>query len=187
MNEGNGIIWWMELQVSGVQISVFPWTENVFFFLLKNWIVLLLLNLGKENNFWSCKDFSSFSPLEPGLSLAGRIHSVVGRLICLSAFVSGDGLVRTQGCSYHSNRVSEFSPGVSPVTTHRDAPFSVSHFFFWNCDNRNTCFCLFELSSTFQNVTYLVTCLSHYWLHIKYIKLRYIRNNIPFIVGFCII
>lgn len=172
------------LQVSGVQISVFPWMENVSSW--KTELFFCLLNLGKENNFWSCKDFSSFSPLEPGLSLAGRIHSVVGRLICLGVFVSGDGLGRTQAIAIIVTGCQSFLL-MSVLWPYTVTLLFQFHTFFQTCDNRNTCFCPFELSSTFQNVTYSVICLSYCWLHVKCIKLRYIRNNVPFIVGFCII
>lgn len=129
---------------------------------------------------------SVFLPLEPGLSLAGRIHSVVGRLICLGVFVSGDGLVRTQAVAIIVTGCQSFLL-VSALWPYTVKLLFQFHTFFQNCDNRNTCFCPFELSSTFQNVTYSVICLSYYWLHVKCIKLRYIRNNVPFIVGFCII
>lgn len=137
MNDGDGIIY-MEFQVFRVRISVFLWTESVSCWKIE--MLFCVLNLGKENNFWSCRDFGSLSPLEPGLSPAGRMCHVVGRLICLRVFVPGDSRVWRQGCSYHSNRVSAFSPGVGSVTTHRWTSFSVLHS-FWNCDNRNTCFC----------------------------------------------
>ena len=90
-----------------VRISVFLWTESVSCWKIQ--MLFCVLNLGKENNFWSCRDFGSLSALEPGLSLAGRVRRVVGRLICLSVFVSGDSRAWRQGCSRHSNGVSVFS------------------------------------------------------------------------------
>ena len=147
---------------------------------------LCLLNLGKESNFWSFKDFSSFSPLEPGLSPAGRIHPAVERLVCLGVFVSGDSLSRRQGCSYHSNRVSEFSPGVSPVTTHRCTPFPVLHS-LWNCDNRNTCFCPSEQQQHLPKCHLLgdmpvILLAAHFQVHKT--KVHWKQNTL-FLVEFC--
>lgn len=117
--------WWDHVIHGDMRVE--SWNSYFFewkIFLAEKWKCFDLLNLGKEHGFWSHRDFS-FSGLEPGLSLAGWVRPVAGRLVCLDVFVSGDSRAGRRGCSYQSNRVPAFSPGVSPVTTHRWTPFSV--------------------------------------------------------------
>lgn len=66
-------------------------------FLLKNRNVLMFIKLEKDKHFCSCEDCSSFPLLAQGCSLAGGVHPVVeGLFVCM--FVSGDSLLRRQGC-----------------------------------------------------------------------------------------
>lgn len=134
-----------------------------------------LLNLKKAKIFALMKTCSSFSTLAPGCSLAGGIHPGVGRLICLHVCVWRQRGEETRlWC--HSHRVPAFSPGVSPVATHRGTPFSVSHSLETVIIEIHICAPL--SSSTFRNVASLVTRLSYCWLHtFKCMSQRYTRST----------
>lgn len=160
-------------------ISVFLWME-FFWISVSCWkieIRFCLINLGKLNNCWSFKDFSSFSPLEPGLSLAGGIHPVVGRLICLGMFVSGDALWEDRAVAIRVTGCQSFLL-VSVLWPHTVALFFQFYTLFETVIIEIHVFALLSSSSTFQNVTCLVTCLSYCWLHIlKCIRVRYTRST----------
>lgn len=138
------------------------------------------VNLGEQNSSWSFKAFSSFSPLEAELCLAGRGPPLVGRLVCLSMFVSGDRQWGDKAVAIIVTRCHSFLL-VSALWPHTIA------LLFRFCTLLKTViieihvFALLRGSSTFQNITYLVTCLSKCWLHVfKCIRLRHTRDKIFF-------
>lgn len=153
------------------------WEHSFVYWMLENQII-----------FDPVKTSADFPHGNLGLPCVGRIHHVVGRLICLGVYVSGDSFARTQGCSYHSNRVTGFSPGIGPATTHHCIPFSVSHS-LRSCDNRNTCFCPSEQQRHFPKC-HLLGDMPNVPLaaHFPVCKMwgTWETHNTPFVVGFCI-
>lgn len=136
-----------------------------------------VLNFGKESNSGSFRDEQFFSPRT--WALPGRQNCpLVGRLICLSMFVSGDRQWGDKARAIIVTRCHSFLL-VSALWPHTIAllfRFSL----LWNCDNRNTCFCPSEQQQHLPKCHLLgdmpvILLATRFQV---YIRLRYTRNKI---------